>query len=391
MHLASRLAVVILVLATASSSRAQDQGWANAALVDWQEVQLEAGWVKAFQDARKPDAAKAYVLAGLFQFGRLMSLNQGHMPNVRKALEEFNAAAELAYKDHPPGEDDAKGAAALKAHKARLLELAAVMELPPLGKFPAQEGLKSKAARVLAAAERQAEAAKEMMAYAAEAPNARWHLKNAKDTNDLLMAMRLLGSGVMAVDVHKAEVGALVLAAAQRAVDEGQSALKKDDLDLATWQAADLAEWTSLAGAFGDAAPFKAAAAELTKGIEKRYEERVAENRLPTGGYQGDAAAMEKAVGDLYKKAAPKDKLLKVILVSPSFLDEWRARWSTGGDKLTVSRSMILERAAVVVDGKDGKVSVRTIQPFKNWSGGAWGPLQLDVRGAYQMLKKNMK
>jgi hypothetical protein len=392
---ASRLAVALAVLVS-SLAWSQDD-WVNATLKDTDELTLTTEWVKALQQQGKVEAAKAYDLAGLVQFGSLLSKNQLHMPAVKKAVEDFNAVTEGVYKVHAPGEDAAAFTAAAAAHKAKLLELAAVFELPPLKPFPQNATLEERAAFVARAEQALGPAGDTLKAYVEAAPNARFHLKNFAQTGELLQAIRGICFGIMAVAPHKQLIGRELATQAAAAVGRAETALGREDVDQASAENAFvIGVATSLQRlALPQGAELKAKAEELAKAIEKKYAELVAKNLPPKSHYAGkDAKGLLATIERLYKAKWPKAKVMLVTVGRPDWRVEWRAFWSDDGKAVSVSRNMVLDKVGVVVEGKGDRAGVSWVVLYRPGSGGDYGAPSLaeDVSYAtYELLKRNVK
>jgi hypothetical protein len=124
----------------------------------------------------------------------------------------------------------------------------------------------------------------------------------------------------------------------------------------------------------------------------KIYSARVKDNRMPGENYKGaDLVALRKTLTDLYAKAYPKEKIVKVVVTSSDWVERAEAWWQGDVLKSGVFRTLI---AAIAVEKADGKVRVFFERFAREWTGRGdtfTDPYHSNSLGTdYEMLKANL-
>lgn len=130
----------------------------------------------------------------------------------------------------------------------------------------------------------------------------------------------------------------------------------------------------------------------LVEKANKIYAAKVSENRMPGETYKGaDLEALRKNLIELYSKAYPKEKVVKLLITSSDWVERAEAWWQGDVLKSGVFRTLV---AAIAVEKADGKVRVFYEKFAREWTGrgdtftDAYHSNSLGT--SYEMLKKNL-
>lgn len=130
----------------------------------------------------------------------------------------------------------------------------------------------------------------------------------------------------------------------------------------------------------------------LVEKANKIYAAKVKENRMPGEIYKGtDKETLRKTITDLYAKAYPKEKVVKIAITGSDWVERAEAWWQGDVLKSGVFRTI---SAAIAVEKADGKVRVFYEKFAREWTGrgdtftDAYHSGSLGT--SYEMLKANL-
>ncbi len=383
-HLAAS-AVLLLTLLTAPAAAAQSKGW-TAKLDGFTQL------AKAAHQAGNVDGAKSVILAGLPTFLSIMQQNALHIPRNKQAAEGFNAAAEAIYQGHPVADDTAAFQKVLAEYRESLLAHAEVMHTP-------NGSARNQLAMLLQAQQQQAEITARVVAYVKGAPGPAAHMKEPA-AKEVVGAVSTIITALSQMQPRGVAVLKEATAKGGEVMSWAEGSLSKGDLFQAMAHARRAGEigegMLALDKANETGKSFVARATAVKETVAKKYAAQVAKNRMPSSGFKGGAGQGKKLMA-LYKKTFPKEKPVKLVIVSPDWKVESRADWSERDKRWTFTRYKMLSEVVVSVARKDGKRTrywVNFMRAFKVWNGKAYGATQITPIGGwmpYEVLPAHAK
>lgn len=388
------LAAFLLTLGTSSSAHAQDTKWVEAKLVSYDEMQILYGTAEQLIAAGKIEGARAALLASAN--GVQQALPKAHLPAVAAQIQAYEKLAPIAYKDFEYAGDSAAFKALIAEHEPGLVELAAQVSLPPVGK--SFENPLDRVTRVLAAKESLADAAEAAKAYAAVAPGLEAHLQ-LKESQKVTEALRQIMFAALSTPGH---IKLATETATKQAADfkeKVDNAVKRESVSMISSWADQEIEYGELLKKLGqeelgqEHLDHAQKALEVEKELRKKQLEK---NRVPNNNYSGkDEKKLRKLVKKEFSKQFPKDKILEVRFSAPDFTE--RRMWVKVDENTWAWRVVRrYEWAYIVYQPKGGDKNSAYVYPMRieqQWHGSKLGNYYTYRPGhiyGYEMLKKNL-